>query len=89
MKESEGRIGARERIHKGSEAIRDYSQVLAKRVEAEFIFRFSRDYFEVDPGQQLRVVIDVWKDEQSMKDGEEPIKLYSQPFKCPQIGFSP
>jgi len=53
--------------------------------EAEFVFQFSRTFFDVDPGQQLRVVIDAWKDRESMLNGDEPIKIYSQPFICPDI----
>ena len=57
--------------------------------EAEFVFTFSRIHFEVDPGQQLRVVVDAWKNRESMLNGDEPIKLYSQPFICPDIGILP
>jgi hypothetical protein len=43
----------------------------------------------VESGQQLRVVIDAWSDPQSMKNGAEPIKIYSDPFQCPEVSFSP
>ena len=61
------------------------STTIKPNSEVKFVFQFSRRYFEVDPGQQLRVVIDAWKSRESMLNGDEPIKLYSQPFICPDI----
>lgn len=61
-----------------------FSTMIKPHDEATFQFEFSRNYFEVEPGQQLRVVIDTWNNEQSMKNDDEPIKIYSQPFKCPK-----
>ena len=53
---------------------------------APFIFQFSRRFFEVEPGQQLRVIVDVWPDEQSMKTSGRSFQLASPPFQCPDIG---
>jgi hypothetical protein len=61
--------------------------LIAPRSEVPFEFRFSRRYFEVEPGQQLRVVVDVWPDGQSMKADGRSTQLASPPFECPQIGF--
>jgi hypothetical protein len=51
-----------------------------------FSYQFSRRYFEVEPGQQLRVVVEAWPDEQSMKTGGKSIEVVSTPFKCPPTG---
>ena len=48
-----------------------------------FIFSFRKRYFIVVREQQLRVVVDAWPDEESMKTGERPIQLTSPPLKCP------
>jgi hypothetical protein len=60
--------------------------LIAPRSEASFSFQFSRRFFEVEPGQQLRVVVDAWPDEQSMKMSGRSIQLTSPPFECPQTG---
>lgn len=51
--------------------------------EGVFTFEFSPRFFKVRPGQQLRVVIDAWPDEQSMKAGRSALHLVSPPFICP------
>lgn len=51
-----------------------------------FDFQFSRRFFKVEAGQQLRVVVDTWPDEQSMKTPGRSIQLVSPPFECPQTG---
>ncbi len=68
----------------------EYAQgvVIAPGSEAFFIFEFSRRYFKVDPGQQLRVVVDAWPDKQSMKAGGRRAELRSPPFRCPDVGTS-
>ena len=53
---------------------------------ATFSYQFSRRYFEVEPGQQLRVVVEAWPDGQSMKTGGKSIEIVSTPFKCPPTG---
>jgi hypothetical protein len=59
---------------------------LAPKSAVSFTFQFSRRFFEVDPGQQLRVVVDAWSDEQSMKAGGRRMQLVSPPFNCPEAG---
>lgn len=49
---------------------------------ASFLFQFSTHFFDVEPGQRLRVVVDTWADEQSMKSGQVPLSVSSPPFKC-------
>jgi len=61
--------------------------LIAPRSGASFDFQFSRRFFEVEPGQRLRVVVDVWTDEQSMKSGGPSIQLISPAFECPQTGI--
>jgi hypothetical protein len=48
-----------------------------------FKFHFSKDDFAVKSGQRLRLVIDAWPDEQSMRSGGRPIQLTTTPFWCP------
>lgn len=51
-----------------------------------FAYVFSRRFFEVDSGQMLRVVVDTWPDEKSLKDGRPSGQLVSPPFECPDSG---
>ena len=60
--------------------------LITPRSEASFSFQFSRRFFEIEPGQQLRVVVDAWLDMESMKTGGRSIQLTSAPFECPQTG---
>jgi hypothetical protein len=48
-----------------------------------FMFEFSKDLFAVERGQRLRVVVDAWPDEESMKANKPSIQLASPPFECP------
>ncbi len=61
-------------------------RVIESQSKATFTYEFSRRYFLVEPGQSLRVVVDVWADEKSMKSGVAPTQLTSPPFVCPQSG---
>ncbi len=54
--------------------------------DASVVFDFSRRWFEVEPGQQLRIIVDAWANEQAMKAGAAPTPLTSSVFRCPQIG---
>jgi hypothetical protein len=56
---------------------------IASNSTASFSFQFSTRFFEVHPGQQVRVRVDVWFDEQSMKAGQQPTQFISPPFICP------
>ena len=49
----------------------------------DFLFAFTKDDFAVHRGQRLRVVVDAWSDEQSMRTGQQPIRLASPAFVCP------
>jgi len=49
----------------------------------DFAFGFSKNDFAVERGQRLRVVVDAWPDEPSMRTGRDPIKLTSAAFDCP------
>jgi hypothetical protein len=49
----------------------------------DFSFSFRKEEFEVERGQQLRVVVAAWPDEQSMRTDEQPIHLASSSFECP------
>lgn len=62
-----GRAGGR-RIESGS--------------RATFLFQFSTHFYDVERGQRLRVVVDTWADEQSMKSGQVPLSASSPAFKC-------
>lgn len=48
-----------------------------------FSLLFSKDDFAVETGQRLRLVIDAWPDEQSMRSGGRPIQLTTTAFECP------
>jgi hypothetical protein len=52
--------------------------------ERSLVFEFGRWFVDVSPKQQLRVVVDVWPDEQSMRAGRKPTQITSPPFQCPE-----
>jgi hypothetical protein len=58
--------------------------LIAPGSELSFEYEFSRRYFQVEPGQLLRVIVDLWPDEESMKSGRPSTKIASPPFECPQ-----
>jgi hypothetical protein len=49
----------------------------------DFSFWFPRDDFAIEQGPRLRVVVDAWPDEQSMRSGGPAIRLASSAFACP------
>jgi hypothetical protein len=57
--------------------------VIAPRTVASFDYMFSRLFFQVEPGQQLRVVVDAWPDVGTLRAGGPSIQLISPPFACP------
>jgi hypothetical protein len=59
--------------------------LIAPNSSAAFTFQFSTLFFNVARGQQLRVIVDTWHDEQSMRAGKPSIALSSAPFKCPGL----
>jgi hypothetical protein len=58
--------------------------IIAPKTKRSLIFAFGRGFVEVSAGQQLRVVVDVWPDEQSMRSGGKASQITSSPFPCPQ-----
>jgi len=60
--------------------------LVAADERASIAYVFSRRFFEVDSGQMLRVVVDTWPNERSMKDGGPPGQLVSPSFECPESG---
>ena len=50
---------------------------------AMFTFAFSMDIFAITHGQRLRVVVDGWPAEHSIKSSGQSIQLASTPFECP------
>jgi hypothetical protein len=58
-------------------------QLIPAGKSRDFSFNFRTEDFEIEHGQRFRVVVTAWPDEQSMRADEPPIRLTSQPFKCP------
>jgi hypothetical protein len=52
-------------------------------------FEFDRKFFEIEPGQQLRVVIDTYANEPSLRKETANSQFVSDPFECPNIGILP
>jgi len=48
-----------------------------------FSFAFSTDIFAIPPGARLRVVVDAWPSEKSLREGAPPIQVTSPEFVCP------
>jgi hypothetical protein len=48
-----------------------------------FELHFSKDEFAVETGQRLRLVVDAWPDEQSMRSGGRSVQLTTTAFECP------
>jgi hypothetical protein len=44
---------------------------------------FRKEEFAVERGQRLRVVVNAWPDEESMKTDKQAIHLTSPAFECP------
>ena len=49
----------------------------------DFLFGFSKDDLAIEGGQRLRVVVDAWPDEQSVRSGGRPVQLATPAFECP------
>ena|SRR3990172_5162154 len=49
----------------------------------EFSLAISKVEFAVERGQRVRYIVDAWPDEKSMRNGGQPIRLVTPPFKCP------
>ena len=48
-----------------------------------FTFVFNTDVLGIPPGARLRIVVDTWPSEKSLRDGSPPIKVTSPEFLCP------
>jgi len=59
----------------------------AEKIEAggrgRFILAISKDDFAVETGQRLRLVVDAWPNEQSARNGGQPIQMVTPSFGCP------
>ena len=49
----------------------------------DFLIAFPKDDFGLEQGQRLRLVIDTWYDQESLKNGASPIRLVGSSFACP------
>jgi len=49
----------------------------------KFVFLVSKDDFALETGQRVRIVVDAWHDEQSMRNGGKSLQIVSLPFNCP------
>jgi hypothetical protein len=70
----------------GSPEGRITGKVVQPMGKGTFVFVFSRRYFDVEVGQRLRILVDAWPDEQSMRSRGTPIQMASTPFECPESG---
>jgi len=62
--------------------------LIPPHTDTSFAFQFSRRFFEVDPGQRLRLVVETWGDERSMRAGDRSLRqLVSPSFRCPETGL--
>lgn len=50
---------------------------------ATFVCEFNADLFKLSKGQRLRLIVDTWSDEPSMKARKTPLRLVSPVFKKP------
>jgi hypothetical protein len=57
--------------------------VIAPHHGMDFEAGFSPEVWAIDRGQRLRLVVDTWGDEQSMRNGEQSRQLISPVFECP------
>jgi hypothetical protein len=57
--------------------------VIAPDHGLDFEAAFSPEVWSIDRGQRLRLVVDTWGDEQSMRSGQPSAKLRSPVFECP------
>lgn len=57
--------------------------LLQARTSHDLSYSFLRYQWQVTRGERVRVVVWVWKDEQSMRAMRNTIKLKTQPFSCP------
>ena len=51
--------------------------------KGEFTFVFDTDAFGIPPGTRLRVVVDTWPNQNSMRARDQPLQVISPEFVCP------
>ncbi len=61
--------------------------LLPARTDTRVVFFFSRRHFEVEPGQPLRLLVDLWSNETAMTSAQVPTQIASPPFEYPRDGF--
>jgi len=59
------------------------AQPVKNSQHGDFIFIFHIDEFDTRSGDELRLVVDTWPDEESMRSGKNPINFISSTFKSP------
>jgi len=57
--------------------------LIKKQQYKQFVFMIPIDEFNIEPESELRLVVDAWPDEASMRSGKNPLKLISAVFKIP------
>ncbi len=58
-------------------------RVVPPRSKKSFFFLFSTEIYRIKPGTRLRVIMDAWPDEASMRAGAPPTQVTSPEFVCP------
>ena len=58
-------------------------KTLSSSCRHKFVIQFNKSLYLVTRGQKLRVIIDTWTDEESMRVGKPSIPLISDSFRCP------
>lgn len=58
-------------------------QVVLPGQSASFTYSFLMKLFAIKQGERLRLAVDVWMDEKTMKTGENGIHVVSRSFACP------
>lgn len=58
-------------------------RLIPPRSKSSFFFHFNPDVYRIPPGTRLRVVVDAWPNENSMRSGAPPIQVTSPEFVCP------
>ncbi len=57
--------------------------LIPSRSKRVFSFSFNTDVFGIPPGTRLRVVVDAWPDEKSLREGVPPVQVTSPEFVWP------
>ena len=62
------------------------ASVVAPGTAAHYLFRCNMDFLALESGQPLRLIVNTWPNEGSMRSGETPKELASPQFRCPRSG---